>query len=261
MGSHWRHRNIMKKLLAGACVGALLFAASLVPHNPLLSGHPLLAMPITMGMLCPASESTAKTLTYIGTASGSASSLTASFDLGTIHSKKEVFILATNTGGFTVTAASTTVGGTAVTKDGEFTAASNCVAVCRLSTPTAAGSTSITVSWGGSSGAAFYVYVVVNRVSRGSGPTDSDSVTVIGGTSGNIALTTIASGGMWLACGSKSAGTAFSGPSSLSAVSNSGGSTRFAWSRAFTGTGTTPSDTWSWTTAANSRMGSWAYGA
>ncbi len=241
-------------------MAALLFAASLAPHNPTASGHPLLAMPITMGMYKGATETSVKSLTYIGSTLGTGSSLTASHDLGTAHSKKEVFILASNTGGNTVTAASSTVGGVAMTKDSEFTAASNCVAILRLSTPTAAGSTSITITFSGSSSSAFYVYVVQNRVSIGASQTGSSNDTSIGATSLSTSVA-INSGGMWLSCGSKSGGTGFSGPSSLGATADANGSTRYAWSRAFTGTGTSPGDSWTWTTGANGRNGAWAYAA
>lgn len=204
-------------------------------------------------------EDTTRVVVPIGSMPLPGTTNTASFDIGAAHSKKEIFIVVGTDkagGGRTLVAASTVVDGISVTKAStEFEPADQGCFCAFVSTPTSSGSVSITVAFNASmdSGRA-YIFAVYNRIGIGGNQSDSDTASTVSGTTLTLNTTTIPANGIWFGVLSKSAGTTPSAPGTVAYND----SVRSICYRDFSA-GSTPSDTFTWTTNAAAAATSWSF--
>lgn len=163
-------------------------------------------MPGIASAMLMAGESTAFEVEFCGSFEISGKTLTASasIDIGAAHTNREIFLVCTTSFGTgTLTAASTTVNGVAVTKaSSEFTSAAPnpCVQSCAFaSVPNGSGSVTVTATYSGASNSLIAVYRVVNRPGKGNNQTDASTAYAGTGyeTSVTVSGTTINAGGIW----------------------------------------------------------------
>jgi hypothetical protein len=207
-------------------------------------------------------------LTYITALSwSSGTTITGSVDIGTADTGKEIFLTSAVTaasGSPTLTAASTTVNGTAVTKCTTSNGATSNSQECAfVYVPTAAGSVTITATYSATlTSGRLGVYRVLNRPNRGNNQTDAAVCNSAGATSCAISTTTISGNGIWFAVHMHQNTNATTSPTDTVAdLEATVGTNRFALnSRQFAvGTSVTPTDTWSWTGSVAVRSASWAF--
>ena len=202
---------------------------------------------------------------------GKTTTASASIDIGAAHTNREIFLVCTSTNTSTLTAASTTVNGVAVTKaSSEFTSAapSPCVQSCAFaSVPSGSGSVTVTATYSAAPDALIAVYRVVNRPGKGNNQTDASTAYEGTGyeTSVTVSGTTINAGGIWFGvlCVKKAPGVPTPPSGTTADVDDSpGGTTRYqSCSRLIQANSTTPSDTWSTSPGSNQELSasSWAF--
>ena len=213
-------------------------------------------------------SATPYSVVYKGTiAWSSGSTISGSVDIGAADAAKEIFLVsnAVGNGAFrTLTAASTTVDGNAVTK---FTTEFNPAGALGLAggfvaVPTSSGSVTITATYSGTlvSGVVA-VYAVYSRPkTSGSNETDSSSNSASSVTSITVSGTTINDNGIWFGTHVHFNTNATTSPAAEDYDASQGASTQFVMcSRDVQVSSSTPSDQWSWTGSVNARAASWSF--
>lgn len=270
---------ISNALVSAAVAGSLILPqpqtvvsppkpAIVKPENLEFSKN-LLAMPITLGML---SKAQPPTLTYIGTASTvtSNTSITASFNVGaSVDPNREAFLVAQPVIGVTGTLSATTFAGTTAT-----TATSNIYdvattsygAVCFFaSLPTQSGSQTFTLTFSSAGNLAacnIYLYIASNR--PGKGTNQSSGTAVKGGSSvltySNSSVTIPAKGFMLVAFAKGGTG-AFTATPTTPFTQQAVASTRWIGNTGIQASGSTPTVSFTWSTASGVPLYSaWAFG-
>lgn len=195
----------------------------------------------------------------------SGTTITGSVDIGPVNATKEIFIVSGVAGSSspTLTAATTTVNAVAVTKNTtSLSATSNELSGARVSVPTAGGSVTITATYSGTlTSGVVGIYRVLNRPGIGANESDGSSATAASGTSIALNATTIGDNGIWLGLALHANNNATTSPTGTTAdVDVNIGANRInIASRPVQITGSTPTDTWSWTTSVANRAVSWAF--
>lgn len=242
-----------RKLLAGI-FGAALLAASSMPVSAAMLINPYVF----------AAESATQAVTYLGSlAFSSGSTITGSIDIGDAHSKKEIFLVCASSGATarTLTAASTTVDGVAVTKSTTEVAANGLsLAVAFVSLPTNAATVTITATFSSTiTSGTVAVYKVLNRTNRGNNETSAASATNGAAATLTVSTTVISAGGIWFGANIHANTNVTTSPATEDADAANGSNRCVQCHRDFQGAGSTPSDSWSWTGSVSCKAASWAY--
>lgn len=206
----------------------------------------------------------AYSVTYLGSCSWSTgSTISCSIDLGVQSSWKEIFLVSATRGASarTLTAASTTIAGTAVTKCTTENTTATAAQACGFATVTATGSQTVTATYSSTlvSGS-FSVYSVISRPNAGNNQTDAAGTTAAAATSCTVNATTINANGIWFGAIARAGTTsAFTSPATEDNDVATGSDRSAQSSRGIQGSSSTPSDTWSWITSNNAGCASWAF--
>ena len=214
-----------------------------------------------------AGESAAFEVEFCGSfeISGKTATASASIDIGEAHANREIFLVCTTSNSTdTLTAASTTVNGVAVTKaSSEFTSAAPdpCVQSCAFaSVPNGSGSVTVTATYPTMPNALIAVYRVVNRPGKGNNQTDASTAYAGTGfeTSVTVNGTTIDANGLWFGvfCGllAPSVPTPPSGTTADVDDSPIIDAKYQVCSRPIQGSSSTPSDTWNTSAGSNQQL-------
>lgn len=207
-----------------------------------------------------------------GFTTGKSTSTSASIDIGAADPTREIFLVTAGTGGAnTLTAASTTVNGVAVTKAtneyvGTIGSLYYNMACAFAHVPNGSGSVTVTVTHSGAPGAYVGVYRVTGRKTIGANQNDASTNTAASGTSISLTGTTINAQGLWFGAyvnrlGGNSPYTYPSG-TNLDYGSGfvSGNNANIIHSRAVQTSGSTPTDTWtSKSSSTNIAAASWSF--
>ncbi len=219
-------------------------------------------------------ETSSYELSYCGSfeITGKDTTASASIDIGAAHTNREIFLVCTTSDSTaTLTAASTTVNGVAVTKaSSEFTSAAPdpCVQSCAFAAvPSGSGSVTVTATYSALPHALIAVYRVVNRPGKGNNQTDASTAYEGTGfeTSVTVSGTTINAGGIWFGvfCGllAPSVPTPPSGTTADVDDSPIIDAKYQVCSRLIQANSTTPSDTWSTSAGSNQQLAAstWAF--
>jgi hypothetical protein len=203
-------------------------------------------------------------ITFLGELGGTLSPgnvYSGTFDIGSAHGNKEIFLVATGFGSSrTLTAASTTVAGIAVTKaTSESTSSSIFISCAYVDVSGIGGSQTITVTMSNTvSGMRVGVYEVLNRV--GSGNEDDYTTTnSAGATSFSHTTTTISNNGFALAGFCKSGTAAVTETNIDEDAEIFTTATYWVGSRQVQVSGSTPTLSWSWTGSVGYRAASWSF--
>lgn len=251
---------MFRKSLAALTAALIFVAQAVTPAAAMFGVTNLAGFGATSG-------ATAYSVVHLGSLTwSSGSTITGSIDIGAADSNKEIFLVTANIGNGsvrTLTAASTTVDGNAVTK---FTTESNPTGNVShaggfVATPTSAGSVTITATFSGTlSSGIVGVFAVYSRPkTSGSNQTDAASATA-SGTSVSVSATTINVNGIWFASHvhNNTNATTWNNGTNDNDVTN--GSARYAVAhRDVQGSSSTPTDTFSWTGSVGSGVTSWAF--
>lgn len=206
-------------------------------------------------------------ITYLGSIQfSSGTTITGSIDIGAADADKEIFVTSAvvcSSGSPTLTAASSTVAGSAVTKatsEGVFAQTSFTCAFVAL--PSASGSQTVTMTYAVTlAGGWISVYKVISRPNKPNNQTDASTGNVASGTTLTVNATTINDNGIWLAAHRHGNNNATTGPTGtvINDSDSDAGANRYQFSHRIPEATNTPSDVWSWTGSVLARSYSWAF--
>lgn len=253
---------IFRKSLAALLAGLIFVAQAVTPAAAMFGVTGLAGFGVT-------TSGTAYSIVDLGTVAwSSGSTISGSVNIGAADANKEIFIV-TSTRGIggtarTLTAASTTVDGNAVTKfttEATETGQGYAVAGGFVSVPTSSGSVTITATFSAAlTGGQMEVFAVYSRPkTSGSNQTDQSGASGTG-TTCDANSTTINANGLWFGGSVHRNTNATTSPGDFEPVDVTDTFNRFIVNyRSIQGSSSTPADQWSWSGSVVYICQSWSF--